>query len=220
MGGVGLRYLTDDRGLSEKVIKLLHLGFVDDVDAVCDAIRQNRDKAFTLDAAGLRSLLLYARHKLSAVIFPYIAEIEDPDGNKRRLAVSLKARVIGDAAQLGVPKYVGSQGEVFALYNGLALAAYTTVYVAEGELDTLTLLSHDLPAVGVPGATAFKDAWAEQFIDKQVFIVLDADLAGQRGALDITRKLRAYARSIKRVELPYGADVNSFFNKGRKHHAA
>jgi hypothetical protein len=104
------------------------------------------------------------------------------------------------------------------LFNADVLAGEGAeqIYMAEGELDTLTLWSQGITnVVGVTiGARSFPPEWVDQLKDlKKIFICYDPDEAGQIGAREVARRLR-FGRCFN-IVLPAGQDVNEFFRSGR-----
>ena len=63
------------------------------------------------------------------------------------------------------------------------------VILAEGESDTQTLRYHSIPALGVPGASNWKPAWAELVKDKTVFAWQEPDEAGAEFVAKIGKDL-------------------------------
>jgi DNA primase len=59
------------------------------------------------------------------------------------------------------------------------------IFIAEGCIDTLTLLSHGRPAVGLFGASRMNDTIASLFVDRTPYFILDCDMngAGQEAAV-------------------------------------
>jgi DNA primase len=76
-----------------------------------------------------------------------------------------------------------------------------TVYVTEGESDSLALIASGLEAdgsavcVAAPG-TSFPRDWAPLFHRKRVVICFDTDPAGRAAALKVAAMLRGYASEI------------------------
>lgn len=99
------------------------------------------------------------------------------------------------------------------LYNEQALSQ-KEVILAEGEIDTLTLLQHGFNACGVLGAGSFKEEWVDKFKNcETVYLSFDADEAGAKGNLRIAELLGTKARL---VFLPEGEDINDFFKHSAK----
>jgi DNA primase len=119
--------------------------------------------------------------------------------------VYLQARRYGSAE----PRYLGVRGPIPCLYNVAALSA-DEVWVAEGCIDTLTLASAGVAAVGIVGARGLKAAWLPAFADKTVVLALDNDAAGRVAATQLLPRLGPIARMVCVAVLPEGADVNTY----------
>ena len=67
----------------------------------------------------------------------------------------------------------------------------------------------DFVAVGLPGWSHWKDAWTRDFTGKDVFLVLDADKAGEKGTADIARRfMKAGLPCPRQLILTGGKDLN------------
>lgn len=88
------------------------------------------------------------------------------------------------------------------------------VIIAEGEIDTLTLLQNGFNACGVLGANSFRPEWVDRFAHcKRVYLSFDNDEAGTKANLEIAKMFGTKARL---VFLPEGEDVNDFFRHGSR----
>lgn len=94
----------------------------------------------------------------------------------------------------GRPKYLDDPGATFHIYNPLKLGpGEPEVWFAEGEFDTLCLIEHGVPAMGIHGVSnvpdgerwsdtsGFRRSWALLFEDTKCVTMFDNDEAG-RGA--------------------------------------
>lgn len=85
-----------------------------------------------------------------------------------------------------------------------------TVYVCEGEMDTMILWQLGYKAIGLPGATNWKDEWKWLFRAPHVeeaVLVLDPDEAGMSAARRLYSSLKEVI-DVRTVSLPKGLDVN------------
>ena len=90
-----------------------------------------------------------------------------------------------------------------------------TVYVCEGEMDTMTLWQIGLKAVGLPGANNWQDEWKWLFRVphvERVVLVLDPDEAGMGAARRLYTSLKEVV-DVRTVTLPKGLDVNETYLK-------
>lgn len=127
--------------------------------------------------------------------------------------VLLRSRCMQDhkCKEVNCPKYapMGKDREQ-RLFNVNALFSHgDTVAVTEGEIDAITLSELvGVPAVGVPGASAWKDPYSRLFSDfRRVLLVVDGDEAG-RG---LQARLMDELDNAVPVTLPDGEDVNSLY---------
>jgi DNA primase len=141
-----------------------------------------------------RGRLRFAEHRL---LLPFWEE---------GAPVYLQGRRYGGAE----PRYLSVNGPIPCLYNVAALDA-DEVWVAEGLMDTLTLATAGVAAVGLVGARGLKEAWLPLFRDKAVVVALDNDAAGRAATEAVVRRLAPYARALRVAVLPEGADVNAYY---------
>ena len=217
--GPALAYLTG-RGISAVVVQQLGLRFCGQEfgDVMTDL--EGRFGRDALTAAGLLTKSsktgkvyptfwpLFAK-KVGFLVIPYV------DGGR---TLYLKARPVIDkakAAELDVPRFLNTGGSVPCPFNADGIKDATSVLICEGETDALTALSNGYQAVGLPGWSSFKVGWLDRFRGKNVFLVMDADKAGDAGVRDIATKFdRAGLAVPRRVVLPAGLDLNDFFRDG------
>lgn len=91
----------------------------------------------------------------------------------------------------------------------------STLYLFEGEMDTLLAQQHGLPAVTTTGgAGTWREGWNEYFRGRRVVVCYDNDDAGRLGAGRIAHQLRAVATEVKVVSIPLqsppGADFTDY----------
>lgn len=107
------------------------------------------------------------------------------------------------------PKYLSAAGTEAHLYSVTSLLADSDVVViTEGEIDAMTLNQIGVPAVGVPGAKAWKPHFHLLFEDfDRVLIACDGDQAGR----EFGRLVADQVHGAITVHLPDGQDVNSVY---------
>lgn len=149
----------------------------------------------------------FAQHRL---VIPWCA----PNG----AVTTLQRRAV--VAVEGVGKYVFARDHrpvcPWGLYEASETAgADTAVAIVEGALDAASfgmlcaMRGLDGCGVALPGAGAWRDAWAPWFAGRSVFVALDGDAAGDRHAAHITASLhRAGARRVERMKPADGKDWN------------
>jgi DNA primase len=81
--------------------------------------------------------------------------------------------------------------------------------VLEGELDCEAALNAGFPAVGLPGASTFKQEWASLFDPiPKVYLVFDADQGGEAGAKRVQKALGL--EKTRLVLLPQSQDLTDY----------
>ncbi len=126
--------------------------------------------------------------------------------------VYLQARSLDTGIQ---PKELSLAGTIPCPYNARLLDGEPgPIYLCEGVIDALTLIEAGFPAVGVPGAANFKPAWISLFNNKSVYVVFDADSAGEAGAARAVALLMGQGIEAKRLPLPAGKDINDWLRSG------
>ena len=125
--------------------------------------------------------------------------------------VQIRYRCIAahDCKERGCAKYLGDKGVEITLYNaGTLLDARSPVVLCEGELDAVAVETiAGLPAVGIPGAQAWKrhPYWARCFVGLDLILFADGDAAGD----DLAATVAADLPELKIVRAPEGHDANS-----------
>jgi hypothetical protein len=114
-----------------------------------------------------------------------------------------------DCKDRGCAKYLGDKGVEVTLFNpGTLLDATGPVVLCEGELDAVAVETiAGLPAVGIPGAQAWKrhPYWARCFVSLDLILFADGDAAGD----DLAATVAADLPEIRIVRAPDGHDANS-----------
>ena len=126
--------------------------------------------------------------------------------------VGFKFRRLDD----GKPKYGSPLGQKAHLYNVTDVMSDSgTIVVCEGELDAVILSGIcNIPAVGVPGVTAWKPHFARLFTGfDTVFIVGDNDVKedGSNPGAEFARRVAGELTNGQIVQLPPGMDINDLY---------
>lgn len=105
------------------------------------------------------------------------------------------------------PKYKTCGGNSSRLFNTDAVWNNTELVVTEGEFDAMVIEQLGWPAVGVPGAKGWQDAWDGYVKDlRRIWLVFDRDAAGEQGAQKITAR---FPGKVRRIHLsPEGFKVD------------
>jgi len=85
------------------------------------------------------------------------------------------------------------------------------IIICEGVIDTLTLVEHNYPAIGVIGVKGFKKEWFKLLNNCNVKVAFDADVAGQQAAIELVQKLNNDDINAEKINLPADYDINRFF---------
>ena len=126
--------------------------------------------------------------------------------------VSVKFRRLDD----GKPKYGQPTGQKQHLYNvSDVLTQSPRIVVCEGELDAVVVSGViGIPAVGVPGVTAWKPHFPKLFTGYEtVFIVGDNDSKedGTNPGQEFSKRVQSDLSNGSIVTLPAGMDINEFY---------
>lgn len=126
--------------------------------------------------------------------------------------VSVKFRRLDD----GKPKYGQPTGQKQHLYNVVdVLTMSPRIVVCEGELDAVVVSGViGIPAVGVPGVTAWKPHFPKLFTGYEtVYIVGDNDAKedGTNPGQEFSKRVQSDLNNGSIVTLPTGMDINEFY---------
>lgn len=198
--GEGLRYLTEDRGLSAATCRAARVGYIADPERVCRTLLAGFP-AEVLDELGIvyrGEHLAFKRHPL---LFPII---------RAGRPVYVQGRALGVVEQKQ-DRWRSMRGSVPWPYNVDALGSdwRRDVLIAEGPIDTLSAvdLGTRRAVIGVFGAGGFKRAWAIDLRGRNVLLALDPDAAGENGCDRIVAHLHAVGARVERMDLDQ-LDIN------------
>ncbi len=112
-------------------------------------------------------------------------------------------------------KYLSPKGASPHLYNPLHLGPNAgQVWFCEGEFDTLTLIEHGLPAIGVAGTNAFNKKWIHLYEDSEVVVAYDGDIAGIEAGGKLVEAFRNRRTRAFLLPMPEGYDMNELAQEG------
>ncbi|HUU29587.1 MAG TPA: CHC2 zinc finger domain-containing protein [archaeon] len=195
-------YLTKERGFTEETISRFQIGYANGRlrEHLIDKRKFPLDvclKAGVLKKTDRGTVQDYFYHR---IIFP---------NYKRGRVVHLSGRSF-DRQE---PKYLHLPGEMHYLYNEDALSS-KAVYIAEGIPDCLSVIQVGYPAVAILGSFSFKPEYLHKFSHcETVYLCLDGDKAGEKGALKIGELIGERARI---VQLPERLDLNDYLKNHTK----
>jgi hypothetical protein len=101
------------------------------------------------------------------------------------------------------------------------------VWIVEGHWDRLALREllreakrRNIIVVAVPGADTFKQEWADLLIGRNVTVVYDNDVAGEKGKLRAWRMLRDLVNTFQALTWPVGLgegyDIRDFYRESEE----
>jgi DNA primase len=135
-------------------------------------------------------------HRLS---IPYLT----PSG-----VVAMKFRAI-DSSEPRFLTYTGTTMK--RIYNSSVLSKpLTTVYLCEGEFDTITAQMCGLPAIGIPGVKQWKRTFSRALRNRRTVILADGDDSGE--GRDFAETV-AHDCEHAEIIIFEDMDVNSFYLK-------
>lgn len=99
------------------------------------------------------------------------------------------------------PKMLAVPGTRLGLIPHPARETSDQIILIEGPPDMIAARSYGLPAIAIPGTTAWQLPWAELLAGRRVTIVMDCDAPGRRAAVEIATSLQAAAIHAEVVDL-------------------
>lgn len=106
-------------------------------------------------------------------------------------------------------RYVTHMGTNMYPFNMSEMYRSEKLVYAGGQIDCLTLLSAGIPSIGSMGEGVFKKEWAEMLSLNRLFILLDNDKAGWRGAEKVSKMIPGSTIVRWTKKFPVGCDINS-----------
>jgi hypothetical protein len=190
-----LRYLKKERGLKSETIGKYHLGW-----APRDAIDLLMKEGY--QASDLRRAGFFTEENRPVfwdrIMVPYFQQSR---------VVAMRGKSVGG----NMLQAKDSSIQLFGVDN---IRGHKEVFICEGEFDAMYLDQLGYPACAIPGALNYQEHWNWWFEEaRRVFVVLDADEAGRKGAMRIQSMLGRKARVIE-FPVPTGeksTDVTEFF---------
>lgn len=92
------------------------------------------------------------------------------------------------------------------LWRGAWINFKQTIYLTEGETDSITLIDGDIESepgtvvVALPSASTFSATWTDLFRGKDVILAFDNDKAGTDATAHVSRLLRPVVKSLKQLD--------------------
>lgn len=200
--------------------RVVSLPSVHAVDLAASMLQKN-DMAlrYLVDKRGIDSVTL-ARHKVGLAVPPFgrysIARITFPafdvSGELKTISYRMCPGFDYSADKSENLRYLTHSSTCLLPFNLEATRLGNNIVYAGGQIDCLTLLSHGILSVGSMGEGIFKKEWAEYFAAAKVFILLDNDSAGYRGAFKMKELLPNSRVVFWPEDAPVKCDINSAVN--------
>ena len=195
----------------------------DDIRALTDDEKKSFCKIKQIDLEAFERFKPYAHKNEPWVLLPAFNPNEP---NKAcgwlRCRLDGKPITLGDGRSVKYPIVAGSRHGLFAL-PWLQSQKPETIVFCEGWRDALAAISIGLFATASSGgASCFNNEWLRFFEGKNVYIVMDADIPGQKAAQRAADRIFAVAKEVHIVKLPYeiteagGKDVHDYISENGK----
>ena len=105
----------------------------------------------------------------------------------------------------GTHRFTWRKGSKLTPYGFERLAdarAHGSIVVVEGESDCHTLWHHEIPAVGVPGASTFKSEWLTHLDDiPTIYVIIEPDRGGEQMLSWIAKQPSEFTDRVRLVRL-------------------
>ena len=200
----GISYLKE-RGLTEPaLLETFKIGYA--TDTLRDAIPPEGDMLDDLQAIGILDNQ-GREHFRDCIVFP----IHDHHGN----VVEMYGRKIIEGGKV---QHLYLPGAHAGIFNHVCARASSYLLLTESLIDAATLWQAGYKNVtalyGTNGLTQDHARLIQTHDIQRLYLVMDGDDAGRRGAERTAQKLKALGLDIMAVQLPQGHDPNSYFIDG------
>jgi len=112
-------------------------------------------------------------------------------------------------------KILAPSGASPHLYNPLKLGPNAgTIFICEGEYDTMSVIDCGFDAVGTQGVSTFNRTWARLYSGALVIIAFDGDSAGRKAAHDLRTIFKDLGTNVHIMEMPDDTDCNDLHKEG------
>lgn len=168
---------------AEYVANEMNIRILDAYDKVSGQLFKNF-KPERLKNAGVineKQNLIFYNHRL---MLPFFSEDD---------IIYLSARTLEKDHK---PKYLNLADVTIPNVYNLNAIKNNTLFICEGQTDTLSLVGLGLPAIGIAGASNVDLKSLEALSDKNVIIVFDNDTAGQNGKKKLIDILQYVANKV------------------------
>lgn len=104
------------------------------------------------------------------------------------------------------PKMLAIRGTQLGLIPHPLTKQHHQILLVEGPADMIAARSAGLPAIAVPGASAWRPEWAALLNGRHVLIVMDCDHPGRSAAEQIAADLQPVAAAVQVIDLDPARD--------------
>lgn len=116
----------------------------------------------------------------------------------------------------GDSKFTADKGSHPRLYCPTKIKNEQRLVYCEGEPDMVKLWQEGIPAITAGGVTSISKVDISSLADKEMYLCLDSDLAGQKAIKDTVDVLETVAMSVKIMSIPKQyKDVSEYFVSGK-----
>ena len=205
-------YLVDKRKLSEDVIRTAKIFSFSNYQDINNYLKSKFD-IIELRGSGLykdNDLIFKDSHRL---LIPYLEDGE---------IIYLRSRYFDSKSNANTSglKYFGLKNDdlnlntVKRFYNTDILSGlkiFDDLFICEGELDCLSLLTIGLNAVAIPGVSSIAKSELDSLTDYNITLCFDNDPAGKKASENLIQLFDNIGKTVNIIELPDGIkDVSDF----------
>ncbi len=191
------REILHARGLGDETIDQFRLGFAAGEGVLFTHLKERftPEEIFATNLCSANSSGSVYDFFRDEITIPYLAH---------GIAQQIRGRAIDPSVEKN--KYRTPPGDPVRLFNVDAAWSAEELIVCEGEFDAMILTQHGFSAVGVPGATGWKESFRGYITTvKKIWVMYDPDTAGQDQAVKVKDSLGPLARNVV-LPVPDGVD--------------
>jgi len=200
-----------DRGTNfTSLVEECHMLLLEDEEL----LRYLDDRGITLEAVNRFKLGIRKVDKNLWLLYPSMVD-GVPKYVKYRL-LPFERILSSSEKEKGLARFKREKGAPSILFNQDVIDTHSEIIVTEGERDAITLLMMGYEnVVGTTGGAQTLDpAWYDALKEKEkLYLVFDADEAGQKGAKETWASRLGYGKCYN-IKLPDGLDLTEYFMEG------
>lgn len=199
---IPIDYLVKIRKIDKNIVSKMNIIGIDSIDEFYKKLF-SKFMIGEIEQAGLITYDLFELNKIfkeEGIIIPFY----NYNGELQTIQYRYTNQVSKDY------RYIFPKNAKLCMFNEIILKQQIReVWLCEGAIDAMSLMTYGLNAVALPGVNNFNDEWLDYFKGKKVYIVFDNDDAGikQSKILYEKFKCRNIWVEVRRLEKKYN-DVN------------